>query len=179
MKLFALVLLSFALVVGACAQDAAPTGDHATAPTHIVTRTRTVAVFDDLERKLMTAVQKKDKAALSDLTSEDFELRRSSAPAEPDPRDAWIANELPTYELVDFRVSQMAVHLYGEDTAVVSMNYWQSATVNGKDRSGDFFVVDVWTKHENGWKLSVRYVSSSPTKSASARTEDKKPTGKQ
>jgi ketosteroid isomerase-like protein len=178
MKFSGLILLSFAFVVAGCAQDTAPTGDRPASPSHIVTRTRTVTLFDDLEHKLMTAVEKKDKAALTDLTTEDFELRRSSAPAEPDPRDAWIADELPTYELRDFRNTEMAVHLYGEDTAVVSLNYWQNATVNGKDRSGDFFVVDVWTKQDNAWKLSVRYVAPAE-RPASKKITDRKPTGKQ
>lgn len=177
MKTLAAFLLSLVFAVVLLAQDTPPTGGRPASPPRIVTRTRTVAVFGDLESKLMAAVEKKDAAALTQLATEDFELRRASAPSQPVPRDQWIAQELPTYELHNFRISQMAVHLYS-DVAVVSMNYWQSATVNGKDRTGDFFIVDLWTKNDNDWKLSVRYVSPTDIKAAPSR-EDKKPTGKQ
>ena len=174
-----LAILMLALSCAACAQDAAPTGGRPAPSTHIVTRTRTVAIFDDLEQQLMAAVQKKDKVKLTELATDDFELRRASDPATPEPRDAWIANDLPTYELKDFRFTKMAVHLFNEDTAVVSMNYWQNATMHGKDGSGDYFLVDVWTKHNNNWKLSVRYVSPIAPTGHIFKLKDVKPTGKQ
>ena len=59
----------------------------------------------------MTAVQQKDKTKLAELAADDFALRRASDPATPEPRDAWIANELPTYELKDFRFTKMAVRI--------------------------------------------------------------------
>lgn len=175
MQTFAIVLLSFALATCVCAQDAAPTGARSASAGHIVTRTRTVAIFDDMERKLMTAIEKKDKAALDDLVAEDFEARRSSAPDTPEPRDQWLANQLPNGVVADFQISRMAVHLFHDDTAVVSMNYWQAQ----KAVSEDFFIVDVWTKHGDQWKLSVRYVSPAKLNPPSAHAADKKPTGKQ
>ena len=105
-----LAILTLALSCAACAQDAAPTGGRPAPSTHIVTRTRTVAIFDDLEQQLMAAVQKKDKVKLTEFATDDFELRRSSDPATPEPRDAWIAKVLPTYELYEFRFTDMAVH---------------------------------------------------------------------
>jgi hypothetical protein len=164
-----LVVIWVMLGIGAFAQDVAPSGGR------IVTRTRTVAIFDDLEHQLMNAVEKKDAATLKSLSTDDFEMRRAADPASPVPRDEWIANELPAYELRSFRISGMAVHLFGENTATVSMNYWQDATVHGKPRTGNSFVVDVWTKAESGWKLAVRYVSPMQSKAAAER----KPTGKE
>jgi ketosteroid isomerase-like protein len=123
----------------------------------------------------MNAVEKKDAATLKTLSTDDFEMRRAADPATPVPRDEWIANELPSYALRSFRISGMAVHMFGDDTATVSMKYWQDATVGGKSRSGNFFVVDVWRKAGDSWKLAVRYVS--PVESATSGT--RKPTGKE
>lgn len=177
MKKFAILTLALSFV--AIAQNTPPAGGRPAPSTHIVTRTRTVAIFDDLERQLMTAVQQKDKTKLAELAADDFALRRASDPATPEPRDAWIANELPTYELKDFRFTKMAVHLFNDATAVVSMNYWQNATMHGKSGSGDYFLVDVWTKQDNAWRLAVRYVSPIASNPHTLKPTNVKPTGKQ
>lgn len=173
MKLIVSVLIVFVTLAGA--QDAAPTGGRQS-PGHIVTRTRTVAIFSDLEERLMAAVQKKDQATLSALFADDFELRNASDPATPVPRDAWLA-ALTASDLRDFRISQMAVHLYDETTAAVSMHYWQNALVEGKERASNAFVVDIWRKSGNDWKLAVRYCSS--TAPPSSANPGAKPSGKQ
>ena len=165
MRLTAALLL--ALTFTAFAQDA---------PHHIVTRTRTVALFSDLETQLMTAFEKKNKAAIQKLITDDFELRLSSDPATPVPGADWIASELPTYDLHDFRISGMAVHMYGESTAIVSMSSWEDAVIHGKASKENFFVVDVWTKSADTWKLAVRYLA--PAENKPAASHDVKPTGK-
>ena len=154
-------LLFFALAISALAQSPHTGG--------LVTRD--VAQFTDLETKLMTAVENKDKATLQEMLTDDFELRRSSAPGQGESGEDWIAKDLPAYDLHDFRNSQMAVHKYGDSTVVASMNYWQSATVNHKARSGNFFVVDVWTRSGDAWKLSVRYVGPAEKTKKPAKAE--------
>ena len=163
MRLAAILL---ALTLFSPAQDA---------PHHVVTRTRTVALFSDLETQLMIAFEKKDKAAIQKLITDDFELRLSSDPGTPEPGDDWIVKELPTYDLHDFRISDMAVHTYG-DTAIVSMSSFEDAVIHGKRSRGNFFVVDVWTKSADNWKLAVRYVA--PAETMPAASHDAKPTGK-
>ena len=53
----------------------------------------------------------------------------------------------------------------------------QQAAYKGKDESGDFFVVDLWKKSGDTWKLANRYVARAgaapPVKVAP------KPTGKE
>lgn len=177
MKQLFLFALALCLASAGFAQDAAPTGGRSqSGSTRILTRTRTVGIFEALERQLLEAVQKKDKAALTNLTAEDFELRRAATPNTPVARDEFLANELPEYNLRNFRLSDMAVHMYG-DTAVVSFHCWQDATVRGQAATGTWFLVDVWTKHGNDWKLGVRY--SSPVAGQKSATEDRAPTGKE
>jgi len=45
------------------------------------------------------------------------------------------------------------------DAAVVKFDRIQQATFKGKDVSGEFFVVDVWRKDGDSWKIANRYVA--------------------
>ena len=135
------VFLLFAMPF--CAQDASPG--------HVVTRTRTVAIFTGLEQQLLDARLKHDKATLTKLTTDDFEVRRSSASSSPVPREEWLESEAPGFQANEFHPPDMAVHLYNESTAVVSFIH--------RAGTGRFFVVDVWSKEGEAWKLSVRYTA--------------------
>jgi Domain of unknown function (DUF4440) len=177
MKRSAIAFFAFSLTLIAAAQDAAPSGGRPSF--RITTRTRTVTIFSDLETSLMKAVQNKDTDTLKRLAADDFEVRRSSAPAQPIPIDDWLARELPNYDLSEFQISDMAVHMFGENTASVSMRYQQKAKVNGKDRSGSFFIVDLWTKQGNDWRLRVRYAAPAELGPAASPKADKQPTGKE
>lgn len=116
----------------------------------VPTVTRLVQVFTTLENALAASVQKGDAAALSKLVADDFELRVGAMPGNPTPRAEWLqrsrGNPTPP-----FRIEQMAVHDYGA-TAIVSFLWKQSP-------HHDIFVVDIWSKSVDAWKLSVRYAS--------------------
>ena len=45
------------------------------------------------------------------------------------------------------------------NAAVVKFERRQDATNKGKAESGEFFVVDVWKKDGDAWKLANRFVS--------------------
>jgi len=60
----------------------------------------------------------------------------------------------------------------------VNFDRVQESTLNGKSDGGEFFVVDLWKKSGDSWKLANRFVS----KVSSAPSIPKapiKPTGKQ
>lgn len=137
-------------------------------PHRVVTRTRTVVLFSDLEQQLLNAKLKHDKAALTKLLADDFEVRRSSAPASPVPREEWLESETPEFPVSEFHLSDMAVHLYNENTAVASFIH--------RAGTGRFFVVDVWNKDRAAWKLAVRYTAPAGPMASAA---DRKPDGKQ
>ncbi|HMI56349.1 MAG TPA: hypothetical protein VK494_09190, partial [Gemmatimonadaceae bacterium] len=46
-----------------------------------------------------------------------------------------------------------------DDLAVVSFVLSQKASFAGRDRSGDFYVVDVWKKGGGRWRMIARYSS--------------------
>lgn len=143
----------------------------------IVTTTRLVSKFSDLEEQLTRAIQHKDEARLSKLVSEDFEQWTPAPPGDPVPREEWMHNVLTASTLQSFQIRQMAVHTAG-DTAVVSFVQTERAICTGRDCSGSSFVVDLWQQDKDAAQLLVRYESklSGPTALA---PDSPKPTGKE
>jgi hypothetical protein len=52
-----------------------------------------------------------------------------------------------------------AARKLSEDLAVVSWLLTQRAASEGRDRSGDFYVVDIWKKNRDRWQMIARYSS--------------------
>ena len=142
----------------------------------IITATRQVAVFTDLENQLLRAVQKKDQTTLGGLVTDDCSIQMPDA--EPLPAEDWIQSVMDKrYSLKSFQVRQVSA-LDMSDYVLVNFDRLQQATYQGKSDSGEFFVVDQWKKSGDSWKLANRYVakvSSVPW----APKGDTKPTGKQ
>ena len=122
----------------------------------IVTATRQITLFSGLEKQLLTGIQKKDQAALKTLLADDFEIWMPNSDAVA--MEDWLPVVLGKFSLKSFRISQMSVRDFG-DTAIVKFMRSQKADFQGKDESGEFFVVDVWKKSGDSWQLSDRYVS--------------------
>jgi hypothetical protein len=123
----------------------------------IVTATRQVTLFTGLERQLLQAVQKKDKAALEAMLADDFEITmpHADALAGEDWLDSVLAKD---FSLRTFVISQMSVADLG-GYAIVKYERGQQATLKGKPDDGEYFVVDVWKKSGDSWKLANRYVA--------------------
>ena len=68
----------------------------------------------------------------------------------------WISRE--NWEFETHRLHHAARKL-AEDLAAVSLLLTQKASREGQDRSGDFYVVDIWRKHGDGWQMIARYSS--------------------
>ncbi len=63
------------------------------------------------------------------------------------------------YTLTGFALQHLAARVFG-NTAVVRLQPYRQATAGTTvDRSGEFAVVDVWTKDGDAWKLSARYTA--------------------
>jgi len=169
-----LVLLLFALpaFTGAAAQE--PVKPKLT-PT-IITATRQVTIFTGLEKQMLLAVQKKDKAAVTALLTDDFEIEMPDA--DPLAGEDWIDSVMvPDFSLKSFVVRQMSVADLG-DVAVVKYDRLQQATFKTKNLNGESFVVDVWKKNGDSWKLANRYVAPVSAAPITLKVHPK-PTGKE
>jgi hypothetical protein len=90
--------------------------------------------------------------------------------------DEWMEQVMgKDYSLKSFAVREFSVADLG-DSAVVVFDRSQQATYKGKPDSGSFFVVDLWKKSGDSWKLANRYVAK--VSSVTARPV-RRPTGKQ
>jgi|JI8StandDraft_1071087.scaffolds.fasta_scaffold05076_5 pimeloyl-ACP methyl ester carboxylesterase len=159
----ALILVSAALpwagaVAWAQAPKPAPAKPAAEAPTpvprgRVVTMTRFVKVFSDLEYDLVDALRAGNKAALDKLITADFEQRNAASPGVPVPRDEWLkVSEMRTPGPAV--ITDMAVHDRG-DLAIASFRL--------RLQDQEQFVVDVWRrKAADSYELVTRYASSKP-----------------
>lgn len=142
----------------------------------IITATKQVSIFTGMEKQLLQAIQKKDKAAAQALLSDDLYIEMPDA--DPLPGDDWLDSVMAKdYTLKSFVVRQMSAIDLG-DAVVVNFDRLQEATSKGKADSGEFFVVDVWKKSGDTWKLASRYVSKVSSQPSIPKAPVK-PTGKQ
>lgn len=141
----------------------------------IKTATRQVVLFTGLETQMLQAVQKKDQAALTAMLTDDFAIDRPNADrtAGEDWVDSVMAKD---FTLEKFGVHQMSVIDLG-NAAVVKYERLQQATNKGANENGQFFVVDLWKKDGDTWKLANRFVSK--VSSVVPAETAPKPTGKQ
>ena len=141
----------------------------------IITATKQVSMFTGMENQLLRAIQKKDKAAAGAMLSEDLYIEMPDADALPG--DEWLDSVLAQdYTLKAFGVRQVSAIDLG-NAVVVKFDRIQEATLNGKPDDGEFFVVDLWKKNGDTWKLASRYVSK--VSSVVPAHTPPKPTGKQ
>ena len=117
------------------------------------------AKFKALEEEWSRAIQAQDKARLEEFLRPEYTLTVAVADqlAHVD-RAAWLQNAITGYVIHEFRFHEVTVREYGH-IAVVSSRYTQKATVGGRDRSGEFFLTDIWVKSGDRWQVSARYSS--------------------
>lgn len=118
-------------------------------------------LFSKLERDWMLAVQKKDQAALDALLAPEFIERRSTDPEHDVLRADWMQEALSHYKLESFSARETEIRAF-LGSAVVSFVQSQKATVSGADRSGEFFIVDLWVVNHGKWQAAARFLSPVP-----------------
>jgi len=125
----------------------------------IPTVTRLVKIFSELETRLVDSAHAGDASTLDAMLDANFEMRVADTPGTPVPRDEWIRRARASGETQP-RLAQMAVHDFG-DLATVS--FAEAATKPPR------FIVDIWKREGDGWKLAVRYQSDVTATKAGAQ----------
>jgi hypothetical protein len=96
--------------------------------------------------------------------------------ADPLPGDEWVDSVIAK----DFTLKSFAMRdVFAVDlgnAAVIKFERRQDAIKKGHADSGQFFVVDVWKKDGDAWKLANRFVSKT---NSDLPKSPAKPTGKQ
>ena len=100
----------------------------------------------------------KDTKIIERLVGPEFTQRVSDAPERSLPRSVW-GQPSGTYKIESIEERHHAARKLTEDIAVVSLLLTQQATSDGRDRSGDFYVVDIWKNRGDRWQMIARYSS--------------------
>jgi hypothetical protein len=114
-----------------------------------------------LEQRLGEAAMHMDTKALERLVGAEYTLRVGDDPEESYPRAPWMDSLRPgnphPYKVESFHEQYHAARRLTDNLAVVSLLLTQKATRSGVDRSGDFYLVDVWKKTGDDWQIIARY----------------------
>lgn len=114
-----------------------------------------------LEQQLGEASMHMDTKALERLVGAEYTLRVGDAPEESYPRAPWMDSLRPDnphpYKVESFHEQYHAARRLTDNLAVVSLLLTQKATYSGGDRSGDFYLVDIWRKTGDNWQIIARY----------------------
>jgi hypothetical protein len=133
-------------------------------PGRILTPTRFITIFSNLENQLSDALVANNSAVAARLLTDDFSQWTPQPPGSPVPREEWLKSA--GKGLANFRIRQMSAKDLGNHVAVSFV-----LTTGAKA----FFIVDIWQKAGTDWQLATRYLS--PVDPAPFRG-DIRPTGK-
>lgn len=113
----------------------------------------------DTSNRWMRAWMEQDAAALEAILAPEYSLIISSAPEYLFDRAQWLATA-PRY--ICTRFAYRGVQFRQLDGLVVMSSIAdQQATMDGFDRSGSFFLTDIWRRGDTGeaWQVCARYSS--------------------
>ena len=132
--------------------------------------TDTTAIIITRSNRWMQAWVEQDYATLEDSLAPDFALILSAAPEQLFPRERWLAT-CGTYRASQFAYRGVTVRELAPGLAIMSAIADQVAAMGEVDRSGSFFVTDVWRLEPDGqWRVCSRYSSHPEPAGASAQT---------
>lgn len=126
----------------------------------IISATKGVTQFWDIENQLAQAFANKDKAALDKMLPEEFRVEIPNQTGSAVSRGDWLAagkdNPRP------WRLPQMSVQFYPDLAIVHFIGIGEApAGAGAKAKTGgkQYFVTDVWELHDGNWQLSTRYMA--------------------
>ena len=159
------VIVILAVGLGGCV-----TGAQTTKLAHVDSRDSATVVADitAAEQRWAAALVTQDTVTLQQLLAPEFALTLSAAPAAPLPRERWLAS-VPAYLTHSLDICELQVRVLRPDVAVASFIANLKATVRGEDRSGMFFITDVWIRTDGNWQVVARYSSKPEGATASAQ----------
>jgi len=112
--------------------------------------------LDRAEQKLCDAILHRDMTALDGFVASNFTLRVADVPQTSLPRAVWMENTRRiTGQSCDRH--HLTARRLTADLAAVSLVWSQKQTADGRDFSGEFYVVDFWKRSSERWQITARY----------------------
>ena len=153
-----LLFVVLAAALAACTQSAEPQKEATPAIAAATASPEAVeAEITQLENEWVTAITKKDVAALENLLAEDF--NGTSPTGDTFPRSDAIEDlKSGAYVVESMSLDEISVNVYG-DTAVVFTSQQEKSKYVGKDNSGHYHFTNVWVKRDGKWKVVASHGS--------------------
>lgn len=121
------------------------------------TETDLAETIEGLSDRWMQAWVRRDRAVLEETLAPDFALVVLASPRRRLDRADWLATACTRYTCSLFRYRDVQVRDLGA-VAVMSSIAEFTAEIDGIDRSGAFFLTDVWRRAADGrWQVCARY----------------------
>lgn len=120
----------------------------------------------------MQAWMDQDRATLDGFLAPDFALIVSTVPTKPFGRRDWLETAVKAYVCTRFAYNGVHCRRVSDDLISMSAIADFDAAIDGIDRSGRYFVTDLWQRTSSsghGWQVCARYSSRPGDLDASAR----------
>ncbi len=144
--------------IAAAAQDTSRAANRQL-PTPTDTNPRLTAVLQPLEQNLADAILRKDVKTVERLVTLEFTLRSADDPQGSTPRAVWIDDLMNRLKRESLELEHCVARELAANLAVVSLVYKQHASIDGRNLSGQFYLVDIWKQHSGSWQVVARYIS--------------------
>jgi hypothetical protein len=114
--------------------------------------------FRGLETQWMDAAKAQDRRRLEEFLAPGYVLTIAvlGRPLVHVSRADWLD---ATYKIHAYEFKDLVARRFGNSVVVVTSYYTQKATMDGRDRSGDFFLTDVWVHEDKRWRVAWRHSS--------------------
>ena len=120
----------------------------------------------------MQAWMDQDRAALDAFLGPDFALIVSTVPTMPFERSDWLETAVTAYVCTRFAYEDVHCRRISQDLIAMSAIADFDASIGGIDRSGRYFVTDLWRRASGSriaWQICLRYSSRPGEPDASVR----------
>ena len=151
-----LVIVGFALTLGASACTNAPEPSKAPAATPTIaapadSEDAIVATISQLEKDWVAAIEKQDTATVERLLAEDFV---GTSPTAHTFTKTQAVDDLKSarYVVEKMALDEVSVNVYGT-TAVSFTSQEERSKYDGDDTSGHYHFTDVWVKKDGRWQV--------------------------
>lgn len=112
--------------------------------------------IEELEHRVMRAVQARDRDELERLVGADFTLTTGRPGAEVRGREEWLGVALSSYRIDSFVFEELVVTCY-PGCAIARSRYRQRGAMGEQRRDTTYRMTDVWVRMPAGWQLQARH----------------------
>jgi ketosteroid isomerase-like protein len=112
-----------------------------------------------VEQEFGDAIVRKDADALARLMAPEFTLRIGDIPNGSLPRSIWMENTLTRLKPESFQLRDGTARALANDVAAMSLILSAKGEMEERDFSGEFYLVDFWSKRGGQWQIVARYSS--------------------